>query len=708
MIFSWKCCFIFFFFFTALASSSISAQEAGEIHSAEAENLFERGLENYNKETYGKARDFFEQVLEFPLNQRSSAAQLMLSRTLFKLGQYEDVLSAAKQLQRRFSTSRYLADARLISADAYYGLQRYYEAATQYGRILATPASLDLQASAAERLAGIVQNRHITSSALERIELRIGAERMRDALFYGKARWYGRLGWFSQSRMAMQTYLDSVDKGIFTQMARHSLQAGGQEITTFPPVSVGAAEHTAIEYAESQQLPRLGLLAPLSGPDLDYGEDLLQGVQLANELAGDPFEIVIEDIGYDYGDLPIEEREASKLLRTVYAVQHLIEEEHVLAIIGPVFSSTSVAAAVVAEAAGVPLIVPLAQQSGLDSLGENIFQLSIAPEVQGRALAEYATLVLGLQHLVIFAPLSDYGLSFKKAFVDVARVNGGEIVYEDWYVPYETKDFSLFFKEVRKVGFELMPPPPPVDTLTVEDSLLWEDGDSTLALSNAEPLDLLEEEVEEEEPPDSSEIFIDTIDAIAIVVETFEDAKTITPQRQFHRLETQVLGNDLWYAPEDFGRLRHRDRSYFAGTILAVETHDQVSSTREFVDAFRQRFRQDPLHAAHSYDAARLVIEGWQQGKQSHAELRQWLGEVQGFQGASGTISFAADRQVNNEFNLLKIEAQTMRPLRSGDLPDLVEIAETEEDLDLPEMDLSDELFEDETDMVESEESLAE
>jgi ABC-type branched-subunit amino acid transport system substrate-binding protein len=307
-------------------------------------------------------------------------------------------------------------------------------------------------------------------------------------------------------------------------------------------------------------------------------------------------------------------------------------------------------------------------------------------------LAEYATLVLGLQHLVILAPLSDYGLSFKKTFVDVARVNGGEIVYEDWYVPYETKDFSFFFKEVRKIGFELMPPPPPVDTLAVEDSLLWEDGDSTLALSNTEPLDLLEEE----EPPDSSEIFIDTIDAIAIVVETFEDAKTITPQRQFHRLKTQVLGNDLWYAPEEFGRLRRRDRSYFADTILAVETHDQVSSTREFVDAFRQRFRQDPLHAAHSYDAARLVIEGWQQGKQSHAELRQWLGAVQGFQGASGTISFAAGRQVNSEFNLLKIEAQRMRPLRSEDLPDLVEIAETEDDLDLPEMDLSNELFENE------------
>ncbi len=703
MCFSWKCCSVYLTVFLVLAGSRVGGQEVRQINSAEADKLFARGLKAYRGEMYGRARESFQQVLEFPLNQRSSAAQLMLSRTLFKLGRYEEALNAARQLQRRFADSRYLADARLISGDAYYSLGRFYEAATQYGRILATPASLDLQASAAERLAGIVENRQITPSAQERIELRVGAERMRDALFYGKARWYERLGWIPQSRLAMQAYIDSVDRGIFIKLARHSLQTQADRALNTPATLEMDHRLPAIEYSDRPQLPRLGLLIPLSGPDLDYGQDLLQGVQLANEQAGDPFEIVIGDIGYDYGDLPIEEREGSKLLRTVHAMRHLIEEEDVLAIIGPVFSSTSVAAAVVAEAAGVPLIVPLAQQSGLDSLGENVFQLSIAPEIQGRVLAEYATLVLGLQHLVILSPLSDYGLNFKKTFVDVARANGGEIVYEDWYVPYETKDFSFFFKEMRRVGFELMPSPE--DTLTVEDSLLWEDGDSTLFLSNADTLDLLEEEIEEEEPPDSSEIFIDTIDGMAIVVETFEDAETITPQRHFHRLETQVLGNDLWYAPEAFSRLRRRDRSYFNGTTLVVGTHEQASSTREFVDAFRQRFRQDPLHAAHSYDAARLIIKGWEQGRQKRAQLRQWLGEVEGFEGASGTITFALVGHANSEFNLLRIEGQKMRPLKEEDLPELIRFEILEDDLDLPEMDLSDEFFENEMDIAENEES---
>ena len=683
----WKC-LIPFLLSVALAASGVSAlaQEVRKmVYSTEAENLFERGLEAYGKGTYEKALDFFERLLEFPLNQRSSAAQLMASQTSFKLERYDAALAAAKLLQRRFGNSRYIADARLVSGDAYYILGRYYEAATQYGRILATPAPLELQASAAERLAGIAQNGHITPNALETIRLRIGADRLRDALLYGKARWYDRLEWEPQSRMAMQAYLDSVDGGIFAAMAHRNLKGVDAEPAVSSPALAGPSASPPPKYIDGKQLPRLGLLIPLSGPDRHYGEDLLDGVRLANEEAGEPFEIVVGDLGHEYGDLPIEEREGSKLLRAVHAARQLIEEERVLAIIGPVFSSTSVAASVVAEAAGVPLLVPLAQQSGLDLLGSNIFQLSIVPEIQGQALAEYATLVLGLQNLVILTPLSDYGRSFKGAFVDSARANGAEIVYEDWYVPYETRDFSFFFKEVRRVGFELIPPPPE-DALALDDSLLWLDGDSTSYLEEADSLARLEEE---ETPPDSSEIFIDTIDAVVIVVETFEDAKTIAPQLSFHRLETQILGNDLWHAPEELREVRRVDRKYFTGSIFVARTHDQVQATRKFIDAFRRRFGREPLHAAHSYDAARLVMAGFERGERSRTALRQWLGEVQDFGGASGTISFAPGRGVNTDLDLVKIDnGLKMIPLRFEDLPELKEIEEVVEDLDLPEMEI--------------------
>ena len=203
---------------------------------------------------------------------------------------------------------------------------------------------------------------------------------MEDALLFGEARWYGRLGWVEHGRAASQIYLDQIEDGLFSGLAARQLYSG----TTVKPL-------------EDTGLPRLGLLLPLSGPHSSIGKALLAGAEMANQELGNLLELVPVDTGFDHGELPIAKSEARELMRTLQATRHLIEEERVSALVGPVFSTSCVVAAAVAEAAGVPLIAPLAQQSGLDQVGDHIFQLSVISEVQARVLAEYATLVLGLQ-----------------------------------------------------------------------------------------------------------------------------------------------------------------------------------------------------------------------------------------------------------------------------------------------------------------------
>jgi len=687
------------------AVDEASSLPAGGVFSPEAEKLFARGLEAYKKERYRKAQEHFQRLLEFPLNQRSSAGQLMLGKTLFRLEEYQAALAAAKVLQRRYTESRYVPDARLLAGDCYYVLRRYYEAATQYGRILATPARLELQSRAAERLAGIVKNGFISVKALESIRMAVGANRIREALLFGEARWYQRLGWEAQSRAALQGYRDSVPEGIFASLV--DLTGPRTEKEEAPSASPEpetqqvrpSSRRERPERRSDAQLPRLGLLLPLSGPWRQIGEDLFAGVQLANEQLGESFELVVADIGFEYGDLPIVESEGGQLLRVVHETRYLIEEEQVLAIIGPVFSNACVAAGAVAEAAGIPLIAPLAQQSGLDSLGQHLFQLNTIPELQGRTLGEYATLVLGLQTLVVIAPLSDYGWNFEREFTSAAHANGGDVVHVDWYIPDETKDFKHVFEEVRRVGFSLMPPPPPEDPLAEVDSLAWTMLDSSLesggpsfltellaGLEGEEEPEVEEEPTEEEAPPDSSEIFIDTLDGIVIVVESFEDAKTIAPQLHFHRLQTQILGNDTWYEPEAIRQMRPGDRSYIEGTIFVSGYQEGTSAGRDFIDGFRRRFARDAGYAAYGYDAARLVIGGWEEGGQNPGALREWLAEVRGFEGASGRISFSPGRRTNSELVLVKIDGRgRVRRLGSQDLPDL---SAEEEDLPQAELDL--------------------
>ena len=669
-----------------------------KVYSSEAEGLFRRGLEAYSGARFERAHELMTELLDFPMNQRSSAAHFILSRSSFRLGHFEQALVEAKQFRRRYSVSRYLPDVRLVAGDSYYVLKRYYEAATQYSHILAAPAHLELQAIAAERLAAIVKNGFITPTALQRIRMSLGAERLEDALRYGEAHWYSRVGWEEESQAALQDYVAEVPRGMFMAMATASLaiqeRGDGEAI-------LGAAQATEFEESEppdelgADGRPRLGLLLPLSGPFRKYGEDLLNGIRLANSEAGERFELVTRDTGFEYQDLPIVESKGNELLRTVEATRGLIEEDSVTAIVGPVFSGSAVVAAVAANSAGVPLIAPLAQQSGLDDIGDFIFQLNVIPDFQGRSLGEVATLALGLRNLAIVAPLTDYGWNFVREFSDSAHANGGDVVYTGWYVPGETTDFKIIFEEMRQVGFSLMPPPPPKDTLAVLDSLAWLAGEILLDLEGqegelSEDLATLEDAADrkeeiEEAPPDSAEIFIDNIDGVVIVVESFADANTIAPQLRFHRIETQILGNDLWYEPDAIRRMPRREQEYVKGTVFVSRYYEGGGEMREFTDSYRRSFQRDPGFAAYGYDSLNLLASGWDQGHRSSAELRDWLALMRDFEGASGLISFAVGRRANTELTLLKIvQRGRVRPMGSSDLPDMSAAVEESEWMDLP------------------------
>ena len=648
-------------------------------YSPEAESKFSRGLSAYAEGNYGEALRALEEVRALPSNQRSSAALLLASTALVRLDRFTEALEAARRIEIEYPGSRYTADARLVAGDCYFQLKRYREAVAEYARLLTAPGPLSLQASAAERLAGMVRNRAITTAEQERIHRQLGARRFRDAVLFGEARWYSRLGWKERGHAALTTYLDSVENGLFVALARRTL-AGDQAVPGgngefrkggFPSQS---GVKTAPE-AGPDGRPAIGIPMPLSGARSYAGEELLAGIQMANDRMGKPFELLVVDtgkgrlVGGHGSSASIPQGDGSRLLRTVSVVQSLARNQNVVAIIGPVFSPACVAASVVAEAAGIPLIAPLAQQSGLDTLGRHIFQLNVVPEVQGGALAEYATLVLGLGNLAVLAPLTEYGWNFHRAFVKLAESNGGDVVHSDWYVPEETTDFKDQFETLRQAGFRLMPSPDPVDTLAVLDLLSLAVLDTTEA-GEGTFYELLEARAGMiDESPDSTEIFIDTIDGIAVVVESFDDARTIAAQLRFFRLEGKVLGNDIWYRPEEIRQMGRIERKYVEGGVLVSGRHGGAS-TRAFRDEFRTRFRRDPGLAGHGYDAAAMLIKGWEEGYQTRAALREWLAQVRGYEGAAGRVSFPDGRRINTELTLLMIDPRgRVRAFGERDLP---------------------------------------
>ena len=670
-----------------ILSLSILAQTNASLYSAKANQLFDSGITFFEKQDYNEARSKFEQLLELPPNHRSSAATLMIGKCYFYLSDYDSALASARDVEASFPSSRYVTASHMLIADIFYKKMRFFEAAEQYGKLLSVSSPLLLQAVAAERLAAIVKNKQISDQAVGKISRNVGGSRMREALLFGEIMWYRHLGWVAESEIALKNYRSTIGaQGVFFRLGDIPLNRTASNLSESQGILNESENFNSLtkghNYKGSEY--KLGLLLPLSGTYATIAQEIYNGVEMANFAAGEPFEIIVQDTGVDYGKLPIDsglnsdpqENNGTGLLRVARGAKKLADQQ-VFAIIGPLFSSACVPAAVVAETSQIPLIAPLSQQSGLDSLGQYIFQVNSVPELQGQMLGEHASLVLGLHNLVIIAPLTDYGWNFEREFRRTTEENGGRIVLADWYIPNQTKDFRRIFEDVRKVGFELSKSSK--DTLSAIDSLrsvgISEEYESSsfflTLLEDLKREKALMDSLYPKAEVDSSDIFIDSIDGIVLVVESFSDAKTIAPQLASHRLNTQILGNSLWFDSEGLKNMRRSERKYLDGAIIASPHQEDLESSRNFINDYRKTYSTDPIYAAFGFDSAQLLIKAFERSDGEVAKVREELSRIKSYEGASGRISFDADRRVNSALSLLKIDRDTYKSVMTNDLPAL-------------------------------------
>ena len=187
--------------------------------------------------------------------------------------------------------------------------------------------------------------------------------------------------------------------------------------------------------------------------------------------------------------------------------------------------------------------------------------------------------------------------------------NDGEVVFEDWYIAGEQKDFQEEFAALRQEGFKLLEAAKLADQ-AVFDSLsavVLREGSSSdrqfLQLLDVGDIPLAEaDETAEDTEVDSTEIFVDTIDGVLLVVEHFDDLQTIAAQLRFQRIKTQLLGNDAWHQPSAIRRLPPNERDNLKGSIFVSGRDSQSNAANEFTKNFRYNLDQD--YAAFGYDAA--------------------------------------------------------------------------------------------------------
>ena len=353
----------------------------------------------------------------------------------------------------------------------------------------------------------------------------------------------------------------------------------------------------------------LGLVLPLSGPYAKVGESMLRGVVLAAGLYDQKpsqLHLVVRDSG-------------GEAARAASAVSELAAAG-VTAVIGPVRSAETIAAAPPAESAHIPLL-SFARRDDIAALGDYVFRLGLTPGDQAAALVHWCMQARGCKRFAILYPADEYGTSFKNMFWDAVEAQGGSVVGVERYKPGAV-DWQPEIK--RLVGLA---------GISHEQQALVDERNKLRrhAADNADKLALAKYQGL---PP-----YVD-FDAVFIP----DDAPSvglILPQLRFFDVRDAVyLGGSGWNDPM-LVKIAGREstRAVFTDEFFVSSARPEVA---EFVRRYAAAYGGAPdEYAAEGYDTAallRFVLAG--SDTPSGQVLRDRLLRVSGFPGVSGVQAF--------------------------------------------------------------------
>ena len=392
----------------------------------------------------------------------------------------------------------------------------------------------------------------------------------------------------------------------------------------------------------------IGVVLPLTGDFGAFGQESLRGLLLAADLFESREADGVGTGAYiDAGGRGTTEREARTQMRVLVrdsagdpqraaaAVRELADEPGLVAIVGPIFSSESFAAAEAAEAAGVP-IVTLSHREEVPVGRAQVFRTRTTPGDEVDVLVQHAFEVLGAERFGVLYPRNRYGRGMRKLYWDAVMARGGKMVAASSYEPDAT-DFSGPIRDM--IGYRFL--------TALEREALAEREDAIDAARRLEPEEARElrkaayEALGPEEVPLPPIVDFDVL----FIPDSADKIGLIAPGLAFHEVRgVNLLGSSEWLDP-DLLRTAYR---HLKGSVVstAFYAESDVPFVAEFVSAYRATFGEPPdTYAAQAFDAANLVLVQIAAGHSDRNGIREGLLETRAYPGATGVPHDASRRQ---------------------------------------------------------------
>jgi branched-chain amino acid transport system substrate-binding protein len=173
---------------------------------------------------------------------------------------------------------------------------------------------------------------------------------------------------------------------------------------------------------------KVGEFGSLTGTTATFGTSSKNGIELFIDnlnaqggIGGKKIRVLVED-------------DQSKPEEAATAVNKLIAQDGVVAVLGEVASSRSLAAAPICQSAMVPMISPSSTNPRVTEIGDYIFRVCYIDPFQGMVIAKFAKNTLNFSKAAVFRDnKNDYSVGLANYFTESYKGMGGTIVSDESY-----------------------------------------------------------------------------------------------------------------------------------------------------------------------------------------------------------------------------------------------------------------------------------
>lgn len=328
---------------------------------------------------------------------------------------------------------------------------------------------------------------------------------------------------------------------------------------------------------------RIGGNFELTGGVANYGKATLNGVNLAFKQANAAGGVLGKQLTMITADNKSEPSEATN------AMTKLINQDKVVAVLGPVASSNVLAALQVGQDNKIPVFTPTATNPKVTmdngKVRTFVFRSCFIDPFQGKVMSDFAVKSLKVKNAAIFTDSSsDYSKGLAEVFESEFTASGGKIAVKEAFLQKD-KDFKATLTKIKAAN------------------------------------------------PD-----------VIFLPAYYEEAGLVIKQARELGINVPIIGTDGFDDPKlvDIAGAGSLNNTYFSSHYSAQDTDPEI---QKFIAAYKQEYGQEPnTLAALGYDAGLMLIDAIKRANSTEPQkIREALEQTKNLRVSTGMITLNAN-----------------------------------------------------------------